>query len=447
MSGTDKNHAVVVGAGLTGLVTGYHIAAARVPVTVYETAADFSEAQGLLNYGGTLVEPEFDPILRSDDELLRLLDELGAATLLEWHPATFAVRIGGCIQPLGHPRDLRSFRRLGFFARFKLARRAKQLLGSLENASEDMTAERWLDKQMGKELTAAFWNPVIRGFWGRKSARVSAAWLARRLGRISSPSVSGDGTSGYVTGSLRVLADRLQKGIEDLGGRVIYGTQVQEVLTSSAGLMGVFIEGQVVNTSAVVLSQRPDEIRALSPGLPESFFERLEVIPFQSQLRLNLELDRDLGTPHHLLLCDEDLPFNEVVSHSAWVGAENCGDRHLAHLTATLSTGDPELEYPEEKLVDLFFDGLQQLCPGFDRQWVKQHRLDRDVRSRPVPVAGSPLLAPVSSTPIPGIYLASEAAHGRRFRGPSVSAVIGREIAGLVIDDARSGDGDGDNES
>ena len=37
---------------------------------------------------------------------------------------------------------------------------------------------------------------------------------------------------------------------------------VQEVLTSSKGLMGVFIDGQVVDCSVVVLCQRPDSIRA-----------------------------------------------------------------------------------------------------------------------------------------------------------------------------------------
>jgi hypothetical protein len=191
-----------------------------------------------------------------------------------------------------------------------------------------------------------------------------------------------------------------------------------------------------VDTSAVVLTQRPDHIRALSPGLPESFFERLEVLPFQSLIRLTLELDRHFGDLHRLLVCDSTFPFSELVEHTAWVNPEQYGNRNLLQLTSMHSSGDPALEYPEEKILDLFLDGLKRINPEFDRHWVNSHKLTLDTRSRPVPVAGSPLAAPVSSTPIPGIYLASEAAHGRRFHGPAASAAIGRNIAGLLTADA-----------
>ncbi len=59
MAGAEKNHAVIVGAGLTGLVTGYHVASTGIPVTVFEGAEDFSAAAGLIPFGGTMVEPEF----------------------------------------------------------------------------------------------------------------------------------------------------------------------------------------------------------------------------------------------------------------------------------------------------------------------------------------------------------------------------------------------------
>lgn len=439
MAGAEKDHAVIVGAGLTGLVTGYHVASSGIPVTVYESAEDFAGAQGLLPFGGTLVEPEFDPVLKSDGDLFDLLDDLDARSLLEWRPDSFGMFINGRIQPFERPRSLLGFSALGLVKRIRLIRQLSRLLRSgLAAASEDLSAERWLEKQCGKESTAALWNPMLHGFWSKKAARVSAAWMARRLGRITEPHTAGDGTSAYLSGSSRVLADRLQRRIEELGGRVLYGIQVQEVLTSSAGLMGVFIEGQVVNTSAVVLTQRPDYIRALSVGLPESFFERLEVIPFQSLVRLTLELDRPFGQMHHMLICDEDLPFSELVEHTAWISPEQYGNRHLLHLTSMHSTGDPALKDPEEKILDLFLDGLNRLNPDFNRHWVNNHHLTRDIRSRPVPVAGSPLLAPVSSTPIPGIYLASEAAHGRRYRGPAVSATIGRKIAGLLVSDANT---------
>jgi protoporphyrinogen oxidase len=444
MAGAEKNHAVIVGAGLTGLVTGYHVASTGIPVTVFEGAEDFSAAAGLIPFGGTMVEPEFDPVLNSDTDLLELLDQLDARSLLEWHPGSFGIFLNGRTQPLDRPRSLLGFSSLGLIRRIRLIRQLSRLLGSNPaTVSEDLPAERWLEKQCGKDATAALWNPVLHGFWGKKAARVSAAWMARRLARITEPSVSGDGTSAYLAGGLRVLAERLQRRIEEQGGRVLFGRQVQEVLTSSAGLMGVFVDGQVVDTSAVVLTQRPDHIRALSPGLPESFFERLEVLPFQTLIRLTLELDRPFGQIHRLLVCDGDLPFSELVEHTAWINPEQYGNRNLLHLDALHSSGDPALEYPEEKILDLFLDGLKRINPDFDRHWVNKHQLTLDTRSRPVPVAGSPLAAPVSSTPIPGIYLASEAAHGRRYRGPAASASIGRKIASLIT--AAAGAADAEN--
>lgn len=434
MAGTEQNHAVIVGAGLTGLVTGYRIASSGIPVTVYESAEDFAGAEGLISIGGSLVEPEFDPVLKSDAELHQLLDDLDAESLLEWQPSRFGIYLGGRVQPFDRPRSLLGFKSLGLLQRFRLSRRLARLLREgMTGASEDVSAERWLEKQCGMDSGAALWSPVLHGFWGKKASRVSAAWMARRMARLTEPWSTGDGTAGYLSGSIRVLADRLQKGIEKFGGRVFWGKTIQEVLTSSAGLMGVFIDGQVVDCGMVVLTQRPDHIRALSPGLPESFFDRLEVIPFQSLIRLTLDLDRPFGRLHRLLVCDEDLPFSELVEHTGWIDPEHYGNRHILHLTAGHSTGDPALEDPEEKILDLFLEGLKRLNPDFNRHWVNGHHFHRDIRSCPVPVAGSPLAAPVSTTPVPGIFLAAESAHGRRYRGPAASAAIGGEIARLLI--------------
>lgn len=433
MAATEHNHAVIVGAGLTGLVTGYRIASSGIPLTVYESAEDFAGAEDLVSVGSSLVEHEFDPVLKSDNELLELLDDLDAESILEWQPSQFGIYLGGRIQPFDRPRSLMGFKSLGLLQRFRLSRRLSRLLREgMPDASEDLSAERWLEKQCGKDSGAALWNPVLHGFWGKKASRVSAAWMARRLGRLTEPWSAGDGSCAYISGSTRVLADRLQQGIEKHGGRVVWDKTIQEVLTSSAGLKGVFIDGQVVDCTAVVLTQRPDHIRALCPGLPESFFDRLEVIPFQSLLRLTLELDRSFGQLHRLLVCDEDLPFSELVEHTCWVGPEHYGDQHILHLTAGHSTGDPELKDPEENIIDLFLDGLSRINPDFNRHWVNSHHFRRDIRSCPVPVAGSPLAAPVSTTPVPGIFLAAESAHGRRYRGPAASAAIGGKIARLL---------------
>jgi len=431
---TQQHHAVIVGAGLTGLMAGYRIACAGIPVTIYEAAKDFSEAEGLVTVGSSPVEVEFDPVLPSDADLLQLLDDLDARSLLEWQPSRFGVFLDGRIIPFDHHRDLRTLRTLGFWARRKLARRFARLLkDGLPGASEEISAERWLEKQCGKEAVSALWSPLLHGFWSKRASRVSAAWMARRLGRITEARSTGDGTSAYLSGSSTLLAQRLVNGIEANGGRVLYGKMVQEVLTSSEGLKGVFIEGQVVQTSSVVLCQRPDHIRALSPGLPESFFERLEIIPFQSLIRLTLQLDRPFGHLHRLIVCDGDLPFSELVEHTSWISPEQYGQQNILHLTAGHTTGDPALEDPEEKILDLFNNGLGRINPDFNRHWVTGHQLRRDLRSCPVPVAGSPLAAPVSTTPVPGIFLAAEAAHGRRYRGPAASAAIGARIASLLV--------------
>jgi len=433
MSGTDQNHAVVVGAGLTGLVTGYYIATSGLPVTVYETEDGFAAAEGLISVGGALVEREFEPVIKGDDQLFQLLDLLDAGSLLEWLPSRYGVFIDGRTVPFERPRSLMGFKSLGYFQRLRLKRQFTRLLkAGMTGVSEDQSAERWLEKQFGKESVAALWRPVLHGYWGKRASRVSAAWLARQLSRITESWTGGKGGAAFLSASTRVLADRLQRGIEQHGGRVLHGKAVQEVLTSSKGLMGVFIDGQVVDCGVVVLCQRPDSIRALCPGLPESFFERLEVIPFLSVIRLTLELDRPFGEQHHLLVCDESLPFSELVEHTRWVGSEAYGDRHILHLTAGHNSGDPQLKDPKEKIVDLYLEGLQRINPSFDRHWVTAHHFQREVRCCPVPVAGSPLSAPVSTTPVPGIYLAAEAAHGRRYRGPAASAAIGREIARLL---------------
>ena len=67
----------IVGGGLLGLIAGHRLAAAGVPVTVYEASAGVGGLAGTTSLGGVEVDRYYHALTLTDHRVLALAEELG----------------------------------------------------------------------------------------------------------------------------------------------------------------------------------------------------------------------------------------------------------------------------------------------------------------------------------------------------------------------------------
>jgi len=445
--GSSGPRVIVVGGGFTGLVTAYHLSRGGARVALHEAGSELGGIAGVFPFGGAWVEKFYHHVLGSDHELFQLLRDLQAEDLLGWHPGGVGYFTGGRLYRWGGPLDLLRFRPLSLGDKIRFGRSLLRI-AKVEDWQllDDLPAVDWLRRLSGERVTEAVWVPLLKGKWGDHYPEIPATWVWRRVKqRVESrDSAAGGERLGYIRGSTRSLADLLRRRIEEAGGQVVTGSRVQEVLTAGARLRGVFVAGQVLPCDAVVLTQALPLVRDLVPGLPEDYRRRLEETPYLAVIQFALELDRRLSPVYWLNIDDGRIPFVGAIEHTNFIGPEEYGGRHLVYLANYHRRDDPQLELSEEELFRKYFEGLRVIHPRLEAEWIRQRHLFREECAHSVRTLGYHRRKLDYATPVPGVFLATDALVYPQDRGLTVAARLGQEVAGRVLalgEQARSAGG------
>ena len=150
-----------------------------------------------------------------------------------------------------------------------------------------------------------------------------------------------------------------------------------------------------------------------------------------------LALDRSLTGTYWIGVGDASAPFLAIVEHTAMLGTEDYGGRHLLYLGAYREVGDPRLAMTTDELVELATPRLRALNPDFDPAWIQsswvftapnaQPVVDRDYRSR----------IPPFETGLEGLYLATMFQVYPHDRGQNYSIELAERLVAHLERDTR----------
>src|SRR5512136_2304831 len=109
VAGTPRDCAVV-GAGLTGLVAAYRLAAAGWKVTVFERYPEPGGLVATFGAGGERLECYYHHLFTTDTDYVALAEELGLQDEIEWLPSRMGIYSRGRLWEFGTPASLLRFR-------------------------------------------------------------------------------------------------------------------------------------------------------------------------------------------------------------------------------------------------------------------------------------------------------------------------------------------------
>ncbi len=424
----------VVGAGLAGLTAAYELAKKGHQVLLFESQPYLGGQASTFEVEGTRLERYYHHIFTSDEDMIRLIQELGLQARMQWLASKVGFFYEGQIYDFVTPLDLLRFRPLSFIQRIRagLVTVYLQRFGDWRTL-EDISAQEWMRRYAGQQVYEVVFAPLLRAKFGEYADQVTMAWLWSKFKfRVGS---RGRGMArellGYMKGSFQPFIDALAAGITSRGGEIHSGTPVTRILVEGGKVAGVEA-GDTWLVDKVIATVPSFVFLDIVPDLPQDYADQLRGVEYQTVLCLVLKMKRPLSRIYWLNISDPTFPFVGAIEHTNLIPSERYKGKHFLYLTNYVSRSDPLYSVSREELLMRYTSSLRKINPGFDAEWVDDLWLFREDAAQPVITCGYSQQIPLHETPLKGLYLGNTTQIYPQDRGMNYSVKLGVTVSELV---------------
>ena len=434
----------IIGAGAAGLAAAYELVKQGHHAAVYERAPFLGGQASTFDVGGARLEKGYHHWFTSDTDIVDLTIEIGLGDRIRWIDSTVGTLVDGRIYNFVTPMDLLKFTAMSLPDRIRLGLTTLYLQRRHDYRKyEDVTADEWLRRYVGKSGYDVFWGPMMRGKFGEEHYRaVGMAWV---WGKIQTR-VKSRGKSmireklGYPMGSFGEVFDVLAECVREMGGEVHTSAAVERVEVDGGRARGMQVALDGGNTEFekfdAVLATTPSHIfPSLVPSLPEDYLARLTGVNYMAAVLIVMVLDRPLSDVYWLNVSDRSIPFVAVIEHTNLIEPEHYGGKHIVYLSNYLTTDNPLYHMNHDELLREYLPHLRTINSEFDISWVEESYHHRVGAAQPIIGTRYSERIPDHRTPFDGLYLANTTQIYPEDRGTNYSVRMGREVARMMIKD------------
>lgn len=397
----------VIGGGMTGLATAWHLAGAGARVTVIEREAELG---GLVRSAallpGLVRERYYHAILTTDADLIGLLDELGLKEQLEFRETRTGFFTDGRLHSMSSTLEFLRFPALSLIDKARLG------LGILyatrvndRAALERANAATWLTGVFGRRIYRKIWEPLLRSKFGSAKEQASAALIWAIIRRYYGTRSSGQMKErmGHVRGGYQAIVDRLRDRLEQRGVRIVTGCPVEALGATPGNGVAVRAGGEHLAFDRVVVTVANPALVRLWPEMPPAYRERLGAVRYLDLICVTLVLRRQLSPFYVTNLTDEGLPFTGLIEGTHLL--PDPAGRAVVYLPRYMPAGDPWWGKTDQEVMAGFLAGLRRIFPELRDEEVLAAHLWRDRHVQPIQEVGySDKIVPLE-TPLPNLFL------------------------------------------
>jgi protoporphyrinogen oxidase len=418
----------IIGAGITGLTAAYDLTKQGHDVTIYEArpyagglAAGFRDERWDWH-----LDRFYHHWFASDDDVIGLIEELGARDKLFFPRPTTSIYYQGQLYPFDSPWRVLQFTPLPLIDRLRVGLATLYLrLAQRWKPMEGITASTWLRRFYGERAYRILWEPLLISKFGRVHYQnVNMAWFWARIHKRTS-------RLGYFVGGFQAFIDLLAQRVEAQGGEIRFNAHVRAVHPAENGLRLTFREGDVEH-ERVIATSSPQMTQEITPELPADYTSQLSELKSMGAAVLILALDRQLTDGHYWINLPkgDEMPFMGLVEHTNYVSPEHYGGDHLVYCGDYLPPDHPYFDYTKGQLLDAYLPGLVKINPDFSPDWIRDDWTFTERYAQPVPLLHHSRNIPPLKTPIPGLWMANMSQVYPWDRGTNYAVELGRRVAG-----------------
>jgi protoporphyrinogen oxidase len=434
----------IIGAGAAGLAAAYDLSSRGHKVVVYESAPFIGGQASTIRVGGGPLERGYHHLFTNDSAIIGLMEDLGIGDALKWYPSRVGTYTSGKVYKTTTPIDLLRLGALPFMDRIKLglfALRVKRIKDW--RGLEDQTADYWLRERLGGMAYEKVWAPLLKGKFGDYYDQIGMPWFWSKIQTrfASRQGIRGREMLGYPDGSFDTVFDRLKSAIESQDGEIHLSTPVVkvDVFDGVAKALAVRPEGGEETRRAFdcILSTVPSFSFPELVDLPEDYLERLTGVHYLAAVVVVLEMSRPLTSFYWMNIADPEVPFLGLIEHTNMLPKEWYGGNNVLYITNYLDRSDGLFKLSKDELVDLYLPHLVKFNPEFDRSWVTAVHYNSLSAAQPIIGTNYSQVIPDHRTPVERLYLANTTQIYPEDRGTNYSIQMGRELAGMIMDDEK----------
>ncbi len=357
----------VVGGGIAGMATAFHLARAGVEVELFEASDHFGGLGSFFQYRDSYLERFYHCILPSDHSLLEIIDALGIRDRTYWRTAEFGFLDGTQVRGLNTPLELLRFTPLSFLDRIRVGLTGFMGLYASGDGLDDIDVATWLRRISGQRAFDIFWKPMLKAKFGDAYTSVPALWFWTRLRREKG---AGKEVKGYVKGGYKFLIEQLAEYLSDCGVKFHLTTPVTQLrLAPDSGVEINWREG-AARFDSVVLATPLNFVRWLTRD--ESFAGHLDHINLdvesQGVINVVLLLRRSITSHYYWVAAiDDTLPFQGIVESSVLLDRADSAGMHLVYLMRYLHRDDDFFALPDEEIIERYIEALLKIQPQLSK--------------------------------------------------------------------------------
>ncbi len=424
----------VVGGGLAGLTAAYELAKKGHQVLLFESQPYLGGQASTFEVEGTRLERYYHHIFTSDEDIIRLVEELRLGEAMQWLASKVGFFYEGQIYDFVTPSDLLRFKPLSFPQRIRagLVTLYLQRFGDWRTL-EDISAQEWIRRYAGRQVYEVIFAPLLRAKFGEYADQVTMAWLWSKFKfRVGS---RGRGMTrellGYMKGSFQPLIDALAEGITARRGQILTDRPVERIIVEEGKIKGVQA-GDTWHLDKVIATVPSFVFLDIVPELPAEYADQLRRVRYQTSLCLVLKMKRSLSRIYWLNISDPTFHFVGAIEHTNLIPAEKYNGKHILYLTNYVSRSDPLHSVSADELLMHYLTSLRKINPAFDVDWVEDLWLYREDAAQPIITCGYSRHIPSHQTPFEGLYLGNTTQIYPEDRGMNYSVRLGRVVSDLV---------------
>lgn len=432
-----REHVIIIGAGVTGLIAAYRLLVAGYRVTVVERNDRIGGLASSFMVEGKPVDKYYHFICKEDQDLIGLANELDLGDALHWRSAGTSCFIDKIKYPFNNPFDLLSFSPIPFSQRIRFGVHA--LLSQRRKSwrrLDGIPAKQWLIDNIGHDAYMAIWDPLLRIKFGPFHEDISAAWIWHRIHRVATSrhGMMGMNTYGYFEQGCFTFLERLVHRLHTFNEfAMVTGTTVEAITARDGKVTGIETRSpsQRIDAPVVVSTVALKDFGEMAPPMGE-YSDRLAQIRYIDIVCVLFRLDRAFTDDFWLNVNDSAIPFNGIVQVGNLNPRPDMGRPHFTYIPFYVAKDDPRRHAGDEELFRECIQAMKIIRSDFTEEWVLDQWVFRDNHAQAVCNVGFLDIMPDYRTPIEGLYITDSSQYYPEDRTLSASARLAKGVAALI---------------
>ena len=402
----------VVGGGLMGLALAQRLTRQGHAVTVFERERQVGGLTTWYDYGRFYWDKFYHVILPTDGHLIRFIDDIGLGDRLRWSRTLTGFYVDRQLYSMSSALEFLRFPPVSLVGKARLALTILYCARINDwRRLERIPVTKWLERLGGSATYEKIWKPLLLAKLGDNYQRVSAVFIWSYIKRMFSAR-SGSGQKeqlGHVAGGYKTVFERLQRVIDETGGRIRTGVTVTRIGARTNGGISILYDSHKDSFDKVIFTSPTSVLRHVADPALFRLEERDRQVDYLGVICMVLITRKPL-TPYYIVnIADGRIPFTGIIGMSNLVNSEETAGLHITFLPKYVDSNSAMLQRPDAELENEFLSGVRLMFPDIKDRGIESIHINRAAKVQPLQVLDYSSLVPQVESAHPDFFVLNTA--------------------------------------